>query len=67
MIVETLATVALLGSGYAVYRNRTKLEADVKAEVAKLTADIKADVTALRADLAKFTAEVKRRFNRCPT
>jgi hypothetical protein len=42
-----------------VYRNRTKLEADVKAEVAKLTADIKADVTALRADLAKFTAEVK--------
>jgi cell division protein FtsB len=63
MIVETLATVALLGSGYAVYRNRTRLEADVKAEVAKLTADVKADVkadvAALRVDLAKLVTEVK--------
>ena len=59
MIIETLVAVALLGSGYAVYRDRTNLEADVAAEVAKLTADVKADVVALRADLAKFVTEVK--------
>jgi len=52
MIVELVATVALLGSGYAVYRDRAKLEAEVKAEVAKLLPEIKAEI-------AKVVAEVK--------
>jgi hypothetical protein len=58
MFVESAVVFLGAFAGYEAYRNRTVLEADVKASIAKVEVAAKAEVAAAKAEFAKLVAKV---------
>ena len=58
MFIEAAVVALAAFGGYEADRNRTVLEADVKASIAKVEVAAKAEVAAAKAEFAKLVAKV---------
>jgi len=58
MFIEAAVAALAVFGGYEAYRNRTVLEADVKASIAKVEVAAKAELAAAKAEFAKLVAKV---------